>query len=148
MARLIPREFVAFHQTFLDLQYVRPGVISCFKTKEEYAAVYNGSLIQDFSVDPTNALLHAKDVDAFYARMDETDKRFKQYGDLCIKNAGDVLKYVGTVATVRDMVAIADYLEPDSKEINYYGASYGTIIGATFVNSTSSARCKISSLNL
>ena len=71
--------------------------------------------------------------------MDETDKRFKQYGDLCMKNAGDVLKYVGTVATVRDMVAIADYLEPDQKEINYYGASYGTIIGATFVNSMSIA---------
>ena len=37
------------------------------------------------------------------------------------------------------MVAIADYLEPDGpdrKVINYYGASYGTIIGATFVNST------------
>ena len=34
------------------------------------------------------------------------------------------------------MVAIADYLEPDRKEINYYGASYGTIIGAIFVNST------------
>ncbi|KAI5894742.1 alpha/beta-hydrolase [Schizophyllum commune H4-8] len=114
--------------------YSTPGVISCFKTKEEYAAVYNGSLITDFSVDPTNALLHPKDVKAFYDRMDETDKRFKQYGDLCTENAGDVLKYVGTVATVRDMVAIADYLEPDSKEINYYGASYGTIIGATFVN--------------
>ncbi|KAI4523752.1 alpha/beta-hydrolase [Schizophyllum commune Loenen D] len=114
--------------------YSTPGVISCFKTTKEYNEVYNGSLIQDFSVDPTNALLHAKDVDAFYARMDETDKRFKQYGDLCMKNAGDVLKYVGTVATVRDMVAIADYLEPNQKEINYYGASYGTIIGATFVN--------------
>ncbi|KAI5830337.1 alpha/beta-hydrolase [Schizophyllum commune Tattone D] len=114
--------------------YSTPGVISCFKTKEEYAAVYNGSLIKDFSVDPTNALLQPEDVRAFYDRMDETDKRFTQYGDLCTKNAGDMLKYVGTVATVRDMVAIADYLEPESKEINYYGASYGTIIGATFVN--------------
>ncbi|KAL1686582.1 Alpha/Beta hydrolase protein [Schizophyllum commune] len=114
--------------------YSTPGVISCFKTKEEYAAVYNGSLIKDFSVDPTNALLQPEDVKALYDRMDETDKRFKQYGDFCTKNAGDALKYIGTVATVRDMVTIADYLEPDRKEINYYGASYGTIIGATFVN--------------
>ena len=114
----------------------RPGVISCFKSDDEYAAVYNGSLIKDFSVDPTNALLQPEDVKAFYDRMDGTDRRFKQYGDLCTKNAGDALKYVGTAATVRDMVAIADYLEPDRKEINYYGASYGTIIGAIFVNST------------
>ena len=92
--------------------------------------------MKDFSVDPTNALLQSEDVEAFYSRMDETDKRLKHYGDLCVKNAGDVLKYVGTVATVRDMVAIADYLESDRKEINYYGASYGTIIGAIFVNST------------
>ncbi|KAL1745843.1 Alpha/Beta hydrolase protein [Schizophyllum fasciatum] len=110
-----------------------PGPIYCFKSQKEYMALYNGSLLADFSVNPRHALLDPKDVEEFYSRMDDTDEIYKKYGELCMERAGDVLPYVGTAATVRDMVAIADVLEPDTK-INYYGASYGTIIGATFVN--------------
>ncbi|KAG8681612.1 hypothetical protein FRC11_000899, partial [Ceratobasidium sp. 423] len=44
-----------------------------------------------------------------------------------------MLKYVGTPATARDMVALYDYLE-GTKLINYYGISYGTILGNFFVN--------------
>lgn len=38
-------------------------------------------------------------------------------------------------AAVRDMVAIADYLDGPDKPINYWGFSYGTIIGSYFINS-------------
>ncbi|KAL1702331.1 TAP-like protein-domain-containing protein [Schizophyllum commune] len=66
--------------------------------------------------------------------MNETDALYKGFGKQCVERRGDVLKYLGTAAAVRDMVALADYLEPERKEINYYGISYGTVIGATFVN--------------
>lgn len=35
------------------------------------------------------------------------------------------LPYLGTAAAARDMVALADYLDPDIQEINYWGFSYG-----------------------
>ena len=33
------------------------------------------------------------------------------------------------------MAALADYLDPGVQEINYWGVSYGTLLGFTFVNS-------------
>ena len=79
----------------------------------------------------------------FYSHMNETDALYKVFGKQCEERRGDVLKYLGTAAAVRDMVALADYLEPERKEINYYGISYGTVIGATFVNSTLIMLCLI-----
>ena len=42
--------------------YNRPGDVRCFDSAEEQAAYGNGSLPQNFPVDPTNALLDADDV--------------------------------------------------------------------------------------
>ncbi|KAI5892383.1 alpha/beta-hydrolase [Schizophyllum commune H4-8] len=114
--------------------FTTPSDVRCFDSAEEQAAYGNGSLLQNFPVDPTNALLDAADVAEFYSRMNETDALYKGFGKQCVERRGDVLKYLGTAAAVRDMVALADYLEPERKEINYYGISYGTVIGATFVN--------------
>ena len=82
-------------------------------------------------------LVDADDVEEFYSHMNETDALYKGFGKQCVERRGDVLKYLGTAAAVRDMAALADYMEPERKEINYYGISYGTVIGATFVNSAS-----------
>ncbi|KAL1728176.1 Alpha/Beta hydrolase protein [Schizophyllum commune] len=114
--------------------FTTPGDVRCFDSAAEQVAYGNGSLPQNFPVDPTNALLDADDVAEFYSRMNETDALYKGFGKQCVERRGDVLKYLGTAAAVRDMVALADYLEPERKEINYYGISYGTVIGATFVN--------------
>jgi pimeloyl-ACP methyl ester carboxylesterase len=48
-----------------------------------------------------------------------------------------IYRYVGTAATVRDMVAMHDVLEGSDKPIDYWGVSYGTVIGMYFVNSKS-----------
>ncbi|KAL1688662.1 Alpha/Beta hydrolase protein [Schizophyllum commune] len=114
--------------------FTTPGDVRCFDSVDEQVAYGNGSLLQNFPVDPTNALLDADDVADFYSHMNETDALYKVFGKQCVERRGDVLKYLGTAAAVRDMVALADYLEPERKEINYYGISYGTVIGATFVN--------------
>ncbi|TRM60751.1 TAP-like protein-domain-containing protein [Schizophyllum amplum] len=115
-------------------RYSTPGLVHCFESMEEQTQLEENSLLANFNVDVTNALLDADDVNAFYSQMNDTDRLYRKYFELCVERAGDKLKYLGTPATVRDIVALADYLEPDAKEINYYGASYGTIIGATLVN--------------
>jgi len=52
------------------------------------------------------------------------EESFAKFKAQCDGNRnGQYLQYVGTVATVRDMVALADALEPNTKQINYYGFS-------------------------
>ena len=72
----------------------------------------------------------------FYSHVDEMEVKLIGEGQRCAagKN-GETLQYLGTAATARDLVALADYLEPGVQGINYWGVSYGTMLGITFVNS-------------
>ncbi|KAJ3176209.1 hypothetical protein HDU87_005424 [Geranomyces variabilis] len=53
-------------------------------------------------------------------------------GLLCAKNAGKILPYMSTAAVARDMKMIM--LAEGDEELNYWGYSYGSILGQTFVN--------------
>ncbi|KAG8956955.1 hypothetical protein FRC03_010663 [Tulasnella sp. 419] len=77
------------------------------------------------SSGPTQA-----DVDAFHANATNVETYFKSFVQKCVDKNGDNLKYVGTVATVRDLVALADAIEGPGRPIRYWGLSYGTIIGS------------------
>lgn len=50
--------------------------------------------------------------------------------NVCKENAQAVGQYVGTAATARDVMQIVDALGQGSL-LNYYGPSYGTVLGAT-----------------
>ena len=64
------------------------------------------------------------------------EAKYIEWGKRCAEApTGKTLQYVGTAATVRDMVSLADVLEPGVQEVNYWGVSYGTLLGFTFVNS-------------
>lgn len=60
------------------------------------------------------------------------------FGSLCTRNLNETAKYVNTPATARDMLHYAELLAESKGEareeavVNYYGASYGTLLGATF----------------
>ena len=62
-------------------------------------------------------------------------KKYEETLQLCIERNGDILKYVGTAATVRDMVAMADAIDGPGKPVNYFGISYGSLLGNIFLNS-------------
>lgn len=61
------------------------------------------------------------------------------YGEWCsgIYSVNDTAKYAGTVAVVQDFIhytelaAKAQNREPSEAKLNFYGISYGTVIGAT-----------------
>ncbi|QRV92088.1 Abhydrolase domain-containing protein [Ceratobasidium sp. AG-Ba] len=52
----------------------------------------------------------------------------------CQHQTRTTLSYVGTTATVRDLVSIHDAIEEPEAKLNFWGFSYGTLIGQYFVN--------------
>ncbi|KAG8717827.1 hypothetical protein FRC08_006556 [Ceratobasidium sp. 394] len=105
----------------------------CFTTRTEEDAFWNGSIAR-VGIEARGDFTDQVDLDAFYAQIPFVDKLLAEFGQRCQEHSPDVLPYVGTTATVRDMVALHDYLEGPDKLVNYWGFSYGTIIGIYFVN--------------
>ena len=79
------------------------------------------------------------DLDPFFAvdRHPQTPAQVRQnveasqaFVDACRKRSGDLLPYVSTAATVRDLDAIRAAIGVD--QINYVGFSYGTLIGSEY----------------
>lgn len=47
-----------------------------------------------------------------------------------------MLRYMGTAATVRDLVAMADTFDGAGSPINFWGMHHGSLIGSYLVKST------------
>ena len=79
-----------------------------------------------------------QDVSELYSKADLTDQKFADFTARCQNSAsGPYLKYVGTSSTVRDLVSLGDAILGQGQPINYWGISYGTVIGFNFINSES-----------
>ena len=112
-----------------------PGAISCFSSAEEYNDFFNGTL-EATGIEIHGSLTDGDQVEQFYSHIDEMDAKYRGLAERCAKADADgkTLRYVGTVATARDIAALADYLDPGVQEVNYWGISYGTTIGFVFIN--------------
>ena len=77
-----------------------------------------------------------QDLQELYSQVDPTEQKFKDFTGYC-KNGpgGPYLKYLGTSSTIRDLVSLGDAILGKGEPINYWGVSYGTVIGFNFVNS-------------
>ncbi|KAF8684068.1 MEROPS serine peptidase family S33 [Rhizoctonia solani] len=107
--------------------------VDCFESRAEEKKFWNGSIRGSDSLEVRTDLRNTTARDEFYSHLDEVDEILIKFGKQCNSQSKDMLKYVGTAATVRDMVALHDYLE-GTRLINYWGVSYGTILGSYFVN--------------
>ncbi|KAL1721578.1 TAP-like protein-domain-containing protein [Schizophyllum commune] len=98
-----------------------PGAISCFSSAEEYNDFLNGTL-EATGIEIHGNLTDGDQVEQFYAHIDEMDVKYRGLAERCAKADADrkTLRYVGTVATARDIAALADYLDPGVQEINYW----------------------------
>ncbi|KAG8723385.1 hypothetical protein FRC11_002456, partial [Ceratobasidium sp. 423] len=105
----------------------------CFATIEEQTTFWNGSFVPT-GVEARGNFTRQADLDAFYEQVDVVDDILIRFGKQCVEYNPNALQYIGTAATVRDMVAMNDVLEGPDKAINYWGISYGTLLGNTFVN--------------
>ncbi|CAE7233901.1 unnamed protein product [Rhizoctonia solani] len=105
----------------------------CFATGTEENLFWDGTIPRT-GIEARGNFTNQADIDAFYDQVGEVDTLLKEIGKQCVAYSPDTFQYIGTAATVRDMVAMHDILEASKKPINYWGMSYGTVIGIYFVN--------------
>ena len=112
-----------------------PGPVNCFNSAEEYIKFWKGTLVNP-RIDIKYGFSDPSDLNYFNSQVDVMDARWKAFGEICLKHENaQYLPYLGTTATVRDLVAIAENFDGNGCDINYYGLSYGTTIGNYLINS-------------
>ncbi len=66
------------------------------------------------------------------AERDEMDTLVKRFGDGCLAKSGDLARHMSTDEVARDLDVLRQALK--EAKLDYMGASYGTLIGATYAN--------------
>ncbi|KAI0350500.1 alpha/beta-hydrolase [Trametes cingulata] len=111
-----------------------PGDVFCFDSVEEFDTFWSGT-IELSGIEMTGNFTDPEDIEALLSQAPIMQEKLEGLGRRCLEQPiGKYLTYVGTAATVRDIVALADALDGPGSPVNYAGASYGTIIGAWLVN--------------
>ncbi|KAF8605939.1 hypothetical protein BDV93DRAFT_604946 [Ceratobasidium sp. AG-I] len=54
--------------------------------------------------------------------------------ELCLNRTGEALRHVGTATVVLDLELLSRVIDGPEKPVNFWGFSYGTVIGEYFVN--------------
>ena len=77
-----------------------------------------------------------QDLNELYSQVDVTEQKLKAFTTGCQNGpSGKYLKYLGTSSTVRDLVSLGDAILGQGQPIDYWGISYGTVVGFNFINS-------------
>ena len=77
-----------------------------------------------------------RDLNELYSQVDPTERKVKDFTQHCQNGpVGPYLQYIGTTSTIRDLVSLGDAIVGKGEPIDYWGISYGTVIGFNFVNS-------------
>ncbi|RPD70243.1 hypothetical protein L226DRAFT_514780 [Lentinus tigrinus ALCF2SS1-7] len=111
-----------------------PGDVYCFDSVEEYNTFFNGT-IELTGIEETGNFTDPVDIVSLLLQAPIMQLKYEVVGAKCLLSSnGKYLRYIGTAAAVRDMVSIANIIDGPNAPINYIGGSYGTLLGAWFVN--------------
>ncbi|KAI4518937.1 hypothetical protein K525DRAFT_287718 [Schizophyllum commune Loenen D] len=103
-----------------DVGETYPGTPSCFDSPMDLLDFFSGTL-EATGLDIRGNLSDNGQLEELYSHVDEMEAKYVEWGRRCAEApTGKTLQYVGTAATVRDMVSLADVLEPGVQEINYW----------------------------
>ena len=80
------------------------------------------------------------DINNLLAQAPQMQQKYDELAQRCLDGpSGKYLQYVGTAATARDVVSLADALDGPGSPVNYIGLSYGSLLGSWIVQSMSAA---------
>ena len=97
-----------------------------------------GETIEVTGINWLGNFTNQTDLSALYDQVPVMDAKYKEFGEKCLQGPnGTTLQYIGTAATVRDLVGLADAIQGPDTPISYWGLSYGTVVGAWLINSES-----------
>jgi len=97
--------------------------LSCFATEGEYLEYFNATA-QGASYDYSGNFSDPTDIENYYSLADSTEDTYEAIKEICDATAsGPYFQYVGTVATVRDVVAMTELFEGKGADINFWGFS-------------------------
>ncbi|GJE93494.1 alpha/beta hydrolase [Phanerochaete sordida] len=105
----------------------------CFSEGIDYAT-FSRNTILSRSYDLASNLSDAEAKKILIRQHIEAEALYKTQFEVCARTMGDKLKYMGTSSVVRDIDFITKALEGPNSLINFYGFSYGTILGQYLVN--------------
>lgn len=72
--------------------------------------------------------------DHFYAQVRVAEAGIGALYDKCHARSGDALAFVGTEHVVRDIDHMSKLIDGPEARINYWGFSYGTVLGQYLTN--------------
>ncbi|EIW56311.1 alpha/beta-hydrolase [Trametes versicolor FP-101664 SS1] len=111
-----------------------PGEIFCFDSPDEYNTFWNGT-IELTGIEMTGNFSDPEDVQALLAQAPVMQAKYDELARRCLRHpSGKFLRYVGTAATARDIVALADALDGPGRPVNFVGTSYGSLLGMWLIN--------------
>jgi pimeloyl-ACP methyl ester carboxylesterase len=127
---------------FADPQYnllivsaASPGPVYCFDTAEEDEVFWENTVVSYIN-ETIAGKFDQQDLNELYSQANATDQKFKTLTAGCQNGpSGRYLKYLGTSSNVRDLVSLGDAIVGQGQPIDYWGVSYGTVIGFGLVNS-------------
>ncbi|KAF9785048.1 hypothetical protein BJ322DRAFT_1108516 [Thelephora terrestris] len=114
--------------------YTFPGAVTCFNSSEEDANFWYHTVVSYIN-ETISGRFDQQDLEELYSQVDSTKEKFKAFTAGCQNGpVGPYLKYIGTSSTVRDLVSLGDAIVGKGEPIDYWGISYGTVLGFNFVN--------------
>ncbi|KAI0767486.1 TAP-like protein-domain-containing protein [Fomes fomentarius] len=107
--------------------------VRCFPSDEARAAfIANTVLDRGYDVGPN--LTDPYNRFHLIEQQRDAEALYKTQFAICGQTMGDALRYSGTTSVVRDIDFISSRLDGNDSLINFYGLSYGTVIGQYLAN--------------
>lgn len=113
-----------------------PAPLSCFSNSREEGQFWWGMMTRHLDTPWNNSTdFHERgDMTLYIDRYEALAEYPRRCHSMQQSVHPDILRYMGTAASVRDLIALADYLQGPGTPVNFWGISSGALIGSYMIN--------------